>query len=244
MFRSVVGLYLLAAVVWLPPTARGAELISNGGFEAGLAGWTVTNLAGSDGTWFAMPVGRTPISDYPTVGPATGLLYALSDQNSPGTHALTQAFLVPFGSTSVILSYDMFVNDQSGLGPIVNPAGLDHTAGPNQHARVDLLTGLAAPFDTGAGVLANFYLGTYAGVFPHPYIGYLFDITALVVPGEVYQIRFAEVDNQFFFNQGVDNVSIAATVVPEPSTVLSFTAGLAGLLGIARSWPARRRAGL
>jgi hypothetical protein len=33
------------------------------------------------------------------------------------------------------------------------------------------------------------------------------------------QGRFAEVDNQFYFNFGVDGVSLDATSVPEPATL-------------------------
>jgi hypothetical protein len=139
----------------------------------------------------------------------------------------------------------MFANDQSGLGPIVHPSGLDYTTGgtfdPNQHARVDLLSGSADPFDTGAGVLANFYLGVDAGTPPHPYTNYSFDITALVAAGGTFQIRFGEVDNQLFFQNGVDNVSVLADEVngvPEPGGLALLGLGLAGL-GFAR----RRKAG-
>ncbi|MDX2179324.1 MAG: PEP-CTERM sorting domain-containing protein [Bryobacteraceae bacterium] len=219
----------------IPRSATGAELLVNGDFEAGLAGWTVTDLLGGSGSWFSSAAAPTPLSGFATVGPSAGLLYAVTDQTGPGTHSLTQSFLVPAGSTAVVLSFDMFVNDQSGEGPIIDPAGLDHAAGfPNQHARVDLLTGVAGAFDTGGGVVANFYLGVDAGANPHLYTAYVFDISALVVPGGTYQIRFAEVDTQFFFHQGVDNVSVVASGIPEPSTGVLFLSGLAGAVAVAR----------
>jgi PEP-CTERM motif len=49
------------------------------------------------------------------------------------------------------------------------------------------------------------------------------------LPPGGYLSRFAETDNQFFFQMGVDNVSVVATVVPEPATVALPGAGLAGL---------------
>ena len=55
-------------------------------------------------------------------------------------------------------------------------------------------------------------------------------------------LRFAEVDNQFFLNQGIDNVSIIATSaqpVPEPSS-LALCAVL-GVAGVAKRIKRRRQ---
>ncbi len=221
------------------PGHAAVELLTNGDFEAGtFAGWTVTNLAGGSGNWFIdTPGTTTPVSAAATAPNALGgAFYAVTDQTGPGTHALAQSFAVAPGASSVMLSFQMFANDQSGAAPIVDPSGLDHTTGgafrPNQHVRVDLLTGAATPFDTGAGVLANFFLGDDAGANPNPYTSYLFDITALVAAGGTFQVRFAEVDNQLFYQMGVDNVSVQAQV-PEPGSMA--LAGLAlGVMGLAR----------
>jgi hypothetical protein len=204
------------------------ELITNGGFEAGLAGWTVTNQAGGTGNWYSDALGTTtPISNQLTSAVnGSGALYAVTDQTGPGAHALVQSFTVAPGS-QVTLSFSMFANNQAAA-TTVNPAGLDYTANPNQHARVDILTGAAGAFDTGAGVLGNFFLGADAGANPHPFTNYSFDITALVGGGGTFQIRFGEVDNQLFFNQGVDNVSILQT--PEPATLLLLGTGLGAAL--------------
>ena len=69
--------------------------------------------------------------------PHSGTYYAVTDQAGPGTQALIQAFTVPGPSPAVRLSFSMFVNDYDS-GPQVNAAGLDYTAVPNQHARVDI----------------------------------------------------------------------------------------------------------
>jgi hypothetical protein len=214
-----------------------APLLVNGDFEAGLAGWTVFDQPGGSGSWFSDDAnGTTPLSGQATVGPSGGALYAVSDQGGPGAHALLQSFIIPIGTSSATLSFDMFVNDWSNLGPIVNAAGLDYTAAPNQHARVDILAAAAGALDTGAGVVANLYLGVDPGADPNAYTAYVFDLLALgLLPGTTYQLRFAEVDNQLFLNMGVDSVSIEA--LPEPATLLLIGAGMAGV--IAR----RRRVG-
>jgi hypothetical protein len=239
--RTGLQLTILASVLLLVAgTASATLLLTNGDFETGTpAGWTVTDLAGGSGSFFVSSDLTTPLSGFPTVGPAGGLFYAVSDQTGPGTHALSQSFTVAAGS-KVILAFDMFVNDWSDVGPIVDPCGLNHTCVPNQHARVDILAAGAGAFDTGAGVLANFYLGVDAGTDPNPYTHYSFDISSLVGVGGTFVLRFAEVDNQLFLNQGVDNVSIEATApVPEPATAGLLGAGLLGLAAARRRRHAR-----
>ena len=63
-----------------------------------------------------------------------------------------------------------------------------------------------------------------------PYIAYSFDISTLAAG--TYQLRFAQVDNQGFFNQGVDNVSIEAVAgaVPEPASWAMMIVGF-GIVG-------------
>jgi hypothetical protein len=227
----------LAAAIAAP--AGAAELLTNGGFETGdFTGWNVSDLADGSGSFFIDDAdGFTPFSFHSTVGPASGAFYAVSDQGGPGTHALIQNFFVPGAASSVVLTFDMFVNDWDG-GPIVDPIGLDHQGPPNQHARVDLLSAAAGDFDTGAGVLANFYLGVDPGADPNPYTPYLFDITSLVGGGGAFRLRFAETDNQLYLNQGLDDVSIQFTAAPEPSTLALVAAGLAVVAAHSR----RRRA--
>jgi hypothetical protein len=146
---SRLGAVLAVVLLGTLATMRGAEaapmeLITNGGFETGtLAGWTVTDQAGGSGTFFASNAAVSPLSGLPTAGPATGAFYAVSDQTGPGAHALSQSFTVPSGGCPVTLTFDMFVNDQSLSGGIIDPAGLDYSVLANQHARVDILTAAA-----------------------------------------------------------------------------------------------------
>jgi hypothetical protein len=138
--------------------------LTNGGFETGtLTGWTVVNQTGSfpGSNFFPLSGTTTPQSGLSTVGPASGNFYAVSDQSGSGTHALLQTFTVPTAASSVVLSFSLFVNSYGGS--FINPIGLDFTDGANQHARVDILAAGASPFDTGVGVLRNFYLGGTPG---------------------------------------------------------------------------------
>jgi hypothetical protein len=239
--RKLVGMFAGVALYGLGATAAQAaplELITNGGFETGtFAGWTVTDQPDGSGSWFIDNAdGSTPLVGLPTVGPATGSFYAVTDQDGPGAHALEQVFTVPIGATSVTLAFDMFINDDSGGGPVVDPAGLDYTAYPNQYARVDIMTFGAQPLSTAAtDIVATLVAPTVdGGANPNPYTSYAFDITGSVVAGTSYKLRFGEVDNQGQLNQGVDNVSIQAeAAVPEPTTLALIGLGLAGI-GFAR----------
>lgn len=229
----------LACSVAAPNFASAAiELISNGDFSAGLTGWTVVNQAGGSGNWFIDAVGTTtPVSGSATS--ASGVFgatpagnYAVTDQASFGAHALLYAFTVPSVAESVILTFDMFLNDQSGLAPLINPAGLDFTAPRNQHARVDILDAISPALDTGMGVLSNLFIGDDAGANPNPFTRYTFDLTSLVGAGGTFQLRFAEVDNVLLYQMGIDNVSIQFTETPEPMTlaVWSTLATLGGVI--------------
>lgn len=247
-----VALALIACLALAVPRSASAaiELIANGDFSSALASWTVSNQLGSDGTWFDSIVGSaTPTSGFPTsalgVGGATPLGgYAVTDQGGPGAHALEQSFFVPGVASSVILTFDMFANDQSGAGPVVDPAGLDFTVMANQHARVDILTDGSSPLDTGAGVLLNLFTGSDpAGSNPNPFTRYVVDITAIVGAGGLFDLRFAEVDNLRFFHMGVDNVSVLYTprddgAVPEPMTLAVWST--LATLGAAVAWRKRR----
>lgn len=234
MARQIATIAVAALVLAGSSAVADIELINNGGFETGdFTGWTVVNRMPGHGSFVIDDAnGRTPISRRPTVGPAAGSYYAVSDQFGPGTHALLQEFTVPTDAESVVLSYDMFVNNWAWQTTI-NPSGLTHLplSSRNQHGRVDILAAGSEPFDTTSGVLGTFYLGADPGQDPHAYTHYDFDITDLVGAGGTFVVRFAETDNRWLFNMGVDNVSVAVAAIPAPAAVVL---GMIGLVLVGR----------
>ena len=196
----------MAAVLAAAIAATAGELIADGSFDHGAEQWESEFQGNAE--WYLMDVGSfTPQSGYPTsdAGAASDH-YAVSDQQGPATTGLYQIFNVPQGAASVILSYDMFVNDWSQQSSF----------NPNQYARVDILTSDVPVLDLDAEVLLNTFAGSDGGPLPNPFSHYEFDITPFVSAGGQFQIRFLATSSTQNINQGVDNVSIRA--VPEPAS--------------------------
>ena len=213
------------------------ELIINGGFEAGLDGWTLNNIGQGSSSFMTDDAdGFTPLGGLATAGPASGSSYAVSDQTNIGTHAISQIFTVP-ADHSLDLFFDMFVNSEGG--EVIDPIGLDATGSSNQHGRVDILSDGASAFDTGAGVLQNLYIGVDSGTNPNPYTSYSFDLTTLLGDGGTFKLRFAETDNMDYLNMGIDNVSIVVSavgqeIIPLPAA-LWMGLSLLGGMGICKN---------
>ena len=216
------------ALLWVTGAAHAVplQLITNGGFETGdFTGWTHFNQSGGSGDWFVSNSNTSPLSGFSTPGPASGNFYALTDQTGPGAHVLLQTFTIPVGATDVTLTFNLFSQNQNGTA--FCPGSLDYTASPNQCDRVDILTGTAGAFDTGAGVVDNLYEDAPP---PTGWLSESFNLNLL--PG-TYQLRFGEVDDQFFNQMGVDNVSLTVQA-PEPATLSLLGVALLGFGAIRR----------
>lgn len=233
---SCLSLMLLS----LNHIAQAQELLTNGDFETGdFTGWTLVN--GGGGSFFIfVPGADTPPAGgffFPTApNPDGGAFYAVSTSDEPGQNALQQNFTVPNGTAYVLLSFQLFVNDQSGFGGVVDPSGLDFTTGgtfnDNQHARVDIIHIGVADFSTApADVVDNYYVGADSVNLLNPYLNYsVYVSSVLLQPGSTYTLRFAGVDNLSALNVGVDNVSAFATAMPEPGNIALLCAvGASGL---------------
>ena len=216
---------LAAAIIvaWAAPLS--AASVVNGGFETGtFAGWTVVNEAGGSGNWFVYNGTTSPLSAFTIPSPPEGTYGAVSDQFGPGSHVLYQDVALEPGmshSLSFILYYD------NRNGTFHTPASLSYGTFPNQQYRVDIVKPSASPFSVAAAdVLSAVFrtdVGDPASMAPTT-------ITADLTPfaGTTVRLRFAEVDNQFFFQAGVDRVAIASADIDCPGGLVPTIVGTSG----------------
>ncbi len=233
--RSLALLAALSASVCITP-ALAAPVIVNGGFESGFTGWTRVDQLGGDGTFFIQSGTQSPVFLDTVPAPPEGSQAAMTDSNGPGAHVLYQDFVASAGPAT--LSFQLFLGNRAGL--FGSPNTLDFSvAAINQQARVDILKASADPFSVAAADVLLTLFATTDATLDTSYHTISADITAVLAAndGQTLRLRFAETDNVFPFQLGVDDVRITGgTAVPEPG---SFAlAGLA-LLGLACS---RRRA--
>jgi hypothetical protein len=184
------------------------ELVTNGSFETGdFTGWTVADDGSGSGTWFVSDQATTPLSAFPVPPAADGTFQAFVDQTGPGRHILYQDIVIP---ASISVTLNMMLWAENYAGGYANPASLDPNVLPNQQARVDIMSTGAPIDDVGAGVLLNVFKTVPGDPTSIPFGPLTANLTAFA--GQTVRLRIAEVDNQFFFNVGVDAVSITADV--------------------------------
>lgn len=199
------------------PNGAGSGILTNPSFETGnLNGWGTADVG--DGAFAVLPAGAPLQSGLSAPVPPDGVFQAITDQGAPGAHVVYQEFEVPAGGQ---VEFDLWWDNQAGVW--FNAGDLSPDGDFNQHARVDLLTTGSDPFGTGGEVLDNLFT-LDSGPFQSGYEHFVFDISGFA--GDEVRLRFAEVDNQFFFNFAVDNV----VVTPEPAALamLGFGALLIG----------------
>jgi len=233
MMPSSAAVLAIALMLSATPAAA-APLLLNGGFESGFAGWIRADQLGSDGT-FALQTGTTsPVNGITVPVPSGGVAAAMTDAAGPGSHILYQDFVVPVGTTSGTLTFDLFVGNRAAA--FFTPTTLDFsTPALNQQARVDIVRASADPFSVSAAdVLFNAFQTTAGGPLVTGYTTLTADLATVLAAnvGNTLRLRFAEVDNVSVFQLGVDNVNLDAssTAVPEPSTVALLGLGVVGAL--------------
>ena len=189
------------------PTGKpGTNAVANGGFETnGGAGSTILDPWGTynegSGGVFVQRGSESPISGFQVTVPPEGLSAAMTDQTGPGLHILYQDVQVPPGAT---LGFDLYIANRNGA--FHTPPTLSLSEVPNQQFRVDIMDPGAPIDDVGAGVLANVYR---TEVGDPPESGYQRIVTDLsAFAGQTVRIRFAQVDTEFFFQAGIDDVVV------------------------------------
>jgi len=191
---------------------------------------------GSDGTFFLQTGTASPVNGDPVPAPPGPTTAAMTDAQGSGTHLLLQTFTVAAPVPSASLVFDIFVGNRSDA--FRTPNTLDFsTPTLNQQGRVDIITNAADPFSLApADVLLNAYRTNVGDPLVSGYNHIIVDITSVVNSnvGNPLRLRFAEADNVFTFQLGVDNVDIIVgqAGVPEPSTWLTAAAALAVISAI------------
>jgi hypothetical protein len=209
MRKTLVGFAALA-FTWIAAAPAGAATVTNGNFETGtLAGWTVQDQpTGTDGSWFATSGASTPAGP-----PPEGTFAAVTSQSGPGSHLLYQDIALEAGFAHQL---QMFVYYNNQNGAFFAPDTLDADVVPNQQYRVDVLAANAAPTSVAPSDVLVQVFRTDPG---EPAVLGPTQVTVDLTPfaGRTVRLRFAEVDNQFFFNAAVDDVRIVSTPRTPPN---------------------------
>ena len=128
---------------------------------------------------------------------------------------LIQDIDIPANAGSVLCSVIVYYNNQAS--DFFSPPSLSFFTNPNQQARIDIMNPNAPDFDVGAGVLQNLFQTLPGDTLSLGYITLNFDLGDYA--GTTVRFRAAEVDNQFFFNFMIDDLTCEAASVEEVPTL-------------------------
>jgi hypothetical protein len=204
---------LLAVAVGLLVALLGASLATaarqkprNGGFEAGnLSRWQVDDLgSGPEDTWYAYSGTSSPASDFDLPAPPQGTFAAITDQGGSGAHILHRTRKLRKGYTHKL---KLWVFYENRADEFASPDTLDPGTSPNQQYRIDVLKRHAAIDSVDSSDILKRVLRTEPGdPLSQPPKKVTVNLTRFA--GKRVQLRFAEVDTEFFFNAGVDGVEL------------------------------------
>lgn len=209
---------LICSLAGLGAAAHAQELVNNGGFESGFAGWSRFDQLGSEGSFQLQSGTSSPINNLTVPSPRSGFNAAMTDSTAGGTHVLYQDIAIPAVVGTSTLRFSLFINN-TATG-FFTPGSLDwSTPTLNQQARIDILAAGADPLSVAPGdILQNVFLTTVGSPLLSGYTDFSVDVTAAIAAraGQSIRLRFVEVDNVNIFNFGVDDVSLN---VPAPSAL-------------------------
>lgn len=220
--RAILAVALgVVMTLVLPVWSAGAatKAVRNGGFEAGLTGWTTSTQTpfGTDAGWFATHGNTGPISGLPLQPAPEGLFQAVVDQDAPGSNILYQDIVVP--SDSSRLEFALWYINYAPT--FFTPRTLSaEPSRPNQQLRIDLVDPFASPRSLATrDVLQTVFLTNRGQPLFLSTTRISADITGF--GGELVRLRIAEVDNQSNFTVGIDAVRVFDAATGAPAVALT-----------------------
>jgi hypothetical protein len=184
-----------------------ATRLPNGGFESGdFGGWTRISEVGGNGDWFVYSGRRSPLSRHTIAAPPSGRFAATTDQEGPGSHVLYRIIRLKGGmkhKLSFVLYYHNFAEGFS------TPKTLRFSGIRNQQYRVDVLKLTANPFSVKRKAILATIFRTRVGD-PNRLAPKVITFNLTPYAGKIVLLRFAEVDNVFYFLASVDKVKVTS----------------------------------
>lgn len=226
-FSRVAAIGAIATAIAAAPASAAVNLVTNGSFESGLAGWTLTN---APPTFSAVAIFYNAAAPYPTGAFGEAVPPQNAPTNSPDPVGERAAYFVSDFSSNETLSQEVYLT--AGIYQI----GFSAYAPANGYANAG-----DAQFE---GIVANLTLANYS-VSAGPVTTWeTFAGAANIVADGFYTVSFSFSTNQFPSKDiVVDQVYIIAgnppIGVPEPMALGLFGAALLGLAGARRAFRAR-----
>jgi hypothetical protein len=181
--------------------------VPNGNFETGdFTHWNGANQIQGSGDWFVYEGTESPLSGFNIAAPPQGNFAATTDQEDPGSHVLYRNIKLAPGMRHE-LSFYLYYRNRAG--DFFTRNTLDFRVFPNQQYRVDLLRPKADPFTVNPDVIRARLFRTEVGD-PNRLAPTLFTFDLTRFAGKTVRLRFAEVDNQSFFQASVDRVRVTS----------------------------------
>lgn len=224
---------LLISSALLPPLSAYADLI-NGDFEDGTTGWTLVNEGNANP--ITLTSGTTVTSAGTTNASLTGDSYVYTSQTGEGRSILYQTFTVGSGTNKIFFD----VSIKNNAAAFTTPNTLAYSGeGNNQQARFDILrTGSVITSMDPADIIVAAYRTDVGDSTNQNWTTVEVDLTAALAAyaGQDVILRYAQVDNQGYFNLALDNINVGLTQIAGsgyyfvPVSSGGTTVGAAGVL--------------
>jgi autotransporter-associated beta strand protein len=200
--------------------------ITNGNFENSLTGWTVQYFGGANAIALGSGVTTTTAG---TIGASlTGDNYVYTSQAGAGLSVLSTSFVVPSVATINVFA-DILINN--GASAFYNNGTLSYTGTPNQYARFDILIAGSDPTVLNAADIIASPIIIDSGSLTQNWTTYQVDVTSALsgYVGQSVIFRYAQVDNQLYFNLAIDNVNVGLTQAPTVDITTASGNAISGL---------------